>query len=363
MEPKLDLSPPIPSKEKPGISIISAAINSVKKSPITSAGVAIPHPENVESFTLSYSLPSRFPARSLVMFVDVTSQSPSSPSTSFVLRKKENEEGIEAQRTRQFAQQHPLAAAVCAEYLPEVYTIDTSGWTAVERVKGIEAEQLTALFGNDEFNRIYAKAAVGLLIKAKKAGLTLSDIGFVTGHNVLADQKNGTIRLIEPQHLIPSREEVSIVRQLAPFVFRELHGGTNHWSTFLYSNEDSKENIDHSLERRFLFEFMKQISTIEGWETMTTEAEIGNDDEYLCTKDPNHRSLGFLRRRDIEEEFLKTNTVVKEFTPQFIKTIKSNDFKTFDDIVRGNNKFRLLKAIPKKILKSFHLMTTSLIHS
>ena len=95
---------------------------------------------------------------------------------------------------------HPIVKTL----VPELYGI-CGDWVVMERLQGLELEELEARLRDDpDFRRNYARSAFEVTARAAEAGLQLDDVAFINGHNVMVNPDDAQIRLVEQQILAPT---------------------------------------------------------------------------------------------------------------------------------------------------------------
>lgn len=109
-----------------------------------------------------------------------------------------------ATRYKEVTEKYPVAATFEPELYGTIESADQSPWTVMERLRGVELDELTHSLQNPAFAERYARSVAGLLDQTASAGLALNDCVFFRGHNVMYDDATQRPRLIEQTTLVPA---------------------------------------------------------------------------------------------------------------------------------------------------------------
>ncbi|MCE9624437.1 MAG: hypothetical protein K8R69_03125 [Deltaproteobacteria bacterium] len=116
------------------------------------------------------------------------------------LRIEGNELDLVAKKSRADIEAHQALLQFkpeAARHLPRLYA--TVGDIAVmERLRGLESSELEAAVLKDEGLRVeYIQQAWQMMKEVSRSGLSLRDVGFLQGHNIIYDSISQNLRLIE----------------------------------------------------------------------------------------------------------------------------------------------------------------------
>lgn len=289
--------------------------------------------------------PSKIPAsESDVFFVEVSKADSDSSVASFVLR----DEIERAVALRVIASAQPQVNTLLDRYYPKLYYQDShSSWTAVERLIGVEEEDLVALLADKSFRRQYALKAYQLIIDSTALNLSLGDVVFANGHNCIVNPQTAEIKLVEPNNLLPKNPGETPSELAARQIFQELENGYDRRMIKILEEGGREEEIfDNSLKRPFIYSLMRLTRRVNNWQDFKVMRD-SDFREYIVSVDQEFTNQPLIRQLQREEEFFQTHTLFAGFSLQLIKAVEEGDFETFDELVKIN-KYKRLHSTPLK---------------
>lgn len=234
-------------------------------------------------------------------------------------------------------------APMIATYVPRLYGM-VGDWAVIERLSGLESQEIIGhMVTSPTYLERYAQQTYALIEKTAQAKVYIDDITFVDGHNVMADPRSGSVKLIEQTALLPGSYQ-DAQELIVEHLFSEIDTVASRMSYQQHGSNTAELNV----QQHYLFSLLKQASQARDLWDLYLRSRVVMPDH------PFYRDAWFFQdwKRLSDEEYqhilddyrngypvmaanLGGRGFTEALTPELINAVRSDNFTVFTNLVES----------------------------